>query len=137
MEFFSTIKNEYRFKEWILYYKKMGIEYFIIYDDYSENNIEDYFNELKIKNYYIYKHNNPILEKEKLNNISYARTDFIKEKLINICNKNNIDYLMMFDADEFLYLNKFNNLQQMIKYYEPLDILHINWLIFHKNIKKK
>jgi uncharacterized protein (UPF0262 family) len=39
-------------------------------------------------------------------------------------------YLLKIDADEFLYLNNFKNIQEMITFYEPFDSILINWLIF-------
>lgn len=138
---FSPVKDEIRLKEWILYYTKLGVDLFIIGDDYSKIPVKTYFEELKIdkNNYEIFTHEKENINYEKLDRNykgSYYRTDAVQEKIVPLCKKHNIDYLMIFDSDEFLYLNKFNNLQEMVKYYQPFDAINVNWLLFHTNIKE-
>ena len=43
---YSPVKDEIRLKEWITYYKKLGIDLFIIMDDYSKISPKTYFEEL-------------------------------------------------------------------------------------------
>lgn len=68
---------------------------------------------------------------------SYFRTKIFNDHIIPLCKKHNIDYLLHFDSDEFLYLNKFKNIQEMLNYYQPFDELNINWLIFYDNCLKE
>ena len=130
---YSPVKDETRLNEWILYYKKLGINLFIILDDFSEISPKVYFEELNMTNYVIIKADKPNWDYKTLRrNVSgsYIRTKIFDDHIIPICKKHNIDYLLHFDSDEFLYLNKFKNIQEMINYYQPFDELNINWLVF-------
>lgn len=135
---YAPIKDEILLKEWIEYYNKLKISLFVIMDDFSEIPVENYFKELNIKNYKIFRQNESSWDynlcKRKIG--LYFREKSINDNLLPICNEYNIDYVLQIDADEFLYLNKFNNLDEMIDYYKPFDELRINWLLFnHSNIK--
>ena len=130
---YSPVKDEIRLKEWILYYKKLEIDLFIILDDFSEISPKVYFEELNMNNYEIIKKDKPNWDYKTLKrNVagSYTRTKIFDDHIIPICKKHNIDYLLYFDSDEFLYLNKFKNIQEMLNHYQPFDELNINWLIF-------
>lgn len=137
---YSPVKDEIKLKEWILYYKKLEIDLFIINDDFSEISPKVYFEELNIINYKIIKAKKPNWNYKTLKrNVigSYARTKIFDDYIIPICKKYNIDYLLHFDSDEFLYLNKFKNMQQMLNHYQPFDELNINWLIFYDKCLKE
>jgi len=130
---YSPVKDETRLKEWILYYKKLEIDLFIILDDFSKISPKVYFEELNMTNYVIVKGDKPNWDYKTLKrNVegSYSRTKVFDNHIIPICKKHNIDYLLHFDSDEFLYLNKFKNIQEMLHHYQPFDELNINWLIF-------
>jgi hypothetical protein len=137
---YGPIKDEPFLKEWILYYKKLGVDLFIILDDYSKTTVKNCFDELNIKNYEIIIHDKSNWDYDKMcRNFkdSYTRTKVFEDHILPICKKHNIDYLMHFDADEFLYLNKFENIQEMVNHYEPFDELNINWLIYYDECKKE
>ena len=137
---YSPIKDEPFLKEWILYYNKLGVDLFIILDDYSKIPVKTCFDELNLKNYEIIIHDKPNWDYDKMRRNfkgSYTRTKVFDDHILSICKKHNIDYLMHFDADEFLYLNKFENIQEMVNHYKPFDELNINWLIFYDECKKE
>ena len=127
----SPVKDEIRLKEWILYYTKLQVDLFIIIDDYSTIPVKTYFDELNINNYEIIILNEPTLNSDTLLISWNTRTSAIKDNVLPICNKHNIDYILYIDADEFLYLNKCKNMQEVIQYYQPFDELKINWLLFN------
>ena len=124
----TPVKDELRLKEWILYYKKLQVDMFIIFDDYSKIPVKTYFEELSIDNYEII-----ILDKPIISDYTCMRGDAIKINVLPLCNKHKIDYILYIDADEFLYLNKFHNIQDVIHLYHPFDELRINWLLFNNN----
>lgn len=130
---YSPIKNEIRLKEWILYYEKLKIDLFIILDDFSEISPKTYFEELNMNNYEIIKKDKPYWDPITLTLKEvgfYMNKKIFDDHIIPLCKKHNIDYLLHFDSDEFLYLNKFKNIQEMLNHYQPFDELNINWLIF-------
>ena len=129
----SPIKDEIRLKEWILYYTKLQVDLFIIIDDYSIIPVKTYFDELNINNYEIIIFNKPMYNSKTYYMSSNIRTSVIKDNVLPICNKHNIDYILYIDADEFVYLNNFNGMQDVIQFYQPFDELRINWLLFNHN----
>lgn len=128
----TPVNDELRLKEWILYYKKLQVDMFIIIDDYSKIPVKTYFEELNIDNY-------EIIMSDHICMTGYAtrghamRGDAIKNNVLPVCNKHKIDYILYIDADEFLYLNNFHNIQDVINFYHPFDELRINWLLFNHN----
>ena len=137
---YSPVKDETRLKEWIFYYKKLEIDLFIILHDLSKISPKVYFKELNITNYVIIKKDKPNWDYKTLKrNVirSYSRTTIFDDHIITLCKEHNIDYLLQFDSDEFLYLNKFKTIQEMLNHYQPFDELNINWLVFSDNCLKK
>jgi hypothetical protein len=127
---YVNVKNEKRIIEFIKYYIKIGINYFIILDDDSDVNV----NEILIKNGI----NKDIYEVIYTNGRRfhygiYNSSELWDNELLPILNKNYIDYVLYVDADEFLYIGKFKNIKELIIYYQPFDCLKINWLIFGSN----
>ena len=125
----APIKDEPKLKEWILYYSTfLKPTLFVIIDDHSLVSPQQDFQELGISNYVVVKHPMPSwVNQERTWNIRESGyTLYVKD----IFEKHNIDYVLMVDADEFLYLNKFSNITDMVKHYEPFDLLKIQWCLF-------
>ena len=131
---YSPVRNESKIIEWINYNTKIGIDFFILFDDESDISLNDILLQNNI-NKDIFK----IIYNTELSHINLAKnnyynseeifTNLILPELIN----NNIDYLLRIDTDEFLYLNKFQNIKELIFFYSPFDNLKINWLLFGSN----
>ena len=135
----TSSKNEKHIIEYINYYKKIGIDYFIIYDDLSDVPIEKIFNDNNIDKsiYTIFRNNDT----------SHLYTDITQRYIVHKCYhpdtwkqliiptliEKNIDYLLYVDLDEFLYINDFKNIHELITHYLPFDVLKINWLYFGSN----
>ena len=127
---YVNVKNEKRIIEFIKYYIKIGINHFIILDDDSEEDV----NEILIKNgisRYIY--DIIYTNKRRFHYGIYNSSELWDNELLPILNKNYIDYVLYVDADEFLYIGKFKNINELIMHYQPFDSLKINWLIFGSN----
>ena len=127
---YVNVKNEKRIIEFIKYYIKIGIDFFLILDDDSTEDV----NEVLIKN----NINKDIYEViytngRKFHHGIYNSKELWDNELIPILNKNNIDYVLNVDADEFLHIGKLKNINEVINYYEPFDSLKINMLIFGSN----
>ena len=127
---YVNVKNEKRIIEFIKYYIKIGIDYFIILDDNSTVDI----NEILINNYIqqdiydvIYTGNRRFLHG------IYNSAELWDNEIIPLLHKNLIDYVLYVDADEFLYLGKLKNMNELINYYIPFDSLKINVLHFGSN----
>lgn len=132
----TSSKNEKHIIEWIKYYIKIGIDHFIIYDDLSDVPIKNIFIENKIDNsiYTIFRNNNTEnlytdINKRYIVHKCY-HPDTWKKLIIPELIKKKIDYVLYVDLDEFLYINKYKNIQELVTYYLPFDVLKINWLFF-------
>jgi hypothetical protein len=135
----TSSKNEKNIIEWFNYYIKIGIDYFIIYDDLSDIPIQDVFNEnnIDISKYFIFRNNDTDNIYENLNQRYIVHRAYLPNSWINLfipkCIEKNIDYLLYVDVDEFLYLDKFKTVHEMVTEYLPVDVLKINWLFFGSN----
>ena len=113
-------------KEYIDYYKKMGVKKFFIYDN---NNI----NGEKLDNIL---HNEIILKTVKIINVRGKKTYQINS--YNNCisiNRNKYDWLMFFDVDEFLYIENNQNLDEFLSgsRYNNCEVIKVNWLCYGDN----
>jgi hypothetical protein len=127
---YINVKNEKRIIEFIKYYIKIGIDFFLILDDDSTEDV----NKVLIKNdisrdiyEVIYTNGRKFLQG------IYNSKELWDKELLPILNKNNIDYMLYVDADEFLYIGKFKNINELLIYYQPFDSLKINVLHFGSN----
>jgi hypothetical protein len=127
---YVNVKNEKRIIEFIKYYIKIGIDFFLILDDDSTEDV----NKVLIKNdisrdiyEVIYTNGRKFLQG------IYNSKELWDKELLPILNKNNIDYMLYVDADEFLYIGKFRNINELINHYDPFDSLKINVLHFGSN----
>ena len=114
---YSPVFAEKYLDEFIDYYTKIGVELFIFYDDSSSNEIK------------LYERTNIIVIPQD-NNI--VNTQFFRH-CYKILVENNISHILKVDCDEFLYLNEFKNIDNLIESFEPFDCLKINWLMFGSN----
>lgn len=106
-------------KEFIYYYKKLGVNKIFIYDD-NDVNTE------KIKDIISFDKSIKVYEniKDKIKNQGDAYTDCYKN------NKNKFDWFLMFDFDEYLVIVN-NTLKEYLsdKIFNKCDFIKINWVI--------
>ena len=127
---YVNVKNEKRIIEFVQYYFKIGVDYFIFFDDNSTNDVKHILIQNNINN-----NKYTVLytgERDFFNGV-YNTKDHWYNEIIPILIKNNIDYVIHVDADEFLFLGKYKNINELIEYYQPFDSLRINWLVFGSN----
>ena len=126
----TPVKNEHCLKEWILHYKNLGFNYFIIFDDKSDIPVETYFKNINV-DFTILRDEQPVFDISFVKkNRSFSRKELLEDKVFPLCREKKIDYLAIFDADEYLYFKNFKDVNQMIDYYNPFDTIKINWLIY-------
>jgi hypothetical protein len=120
---FANARNEKHIKEWASHHLLIGFDLIFIFDHKSNVPLLSRF-----KNFD---------KRVKIINVSYLELP-IKLKLMkaatNIAKKNNVDWMLYLDCDEFLILNKqFIGVKQFLNYYNYADSLGINWLMFGSN----
>ena len=126
----TKCKDELNIIEFMEHYYNLGFSYIFFVDDNSNPSIKRIIGENFKDKYKI------VVTDFSKNSKAFGNifTKIINENLNEI--KNNVDYLFNIDLDEYLVLKNpifQNNIQNVIKYYEPFDVLKINWLIFGNN----
>jgi hypothetical protein len=119
---FCNARDELNIKEWATHHLLLGFDSIIIFDHKSEIPLKNVFSNFNKRVFVI-------------------RTELpdgcIKMKLMNlakcIAKKCKIDWFIYMDADEFLILNKYNNIREFISSYSFADSIGINWLFFGTN----
>ena len=109
-------------KEFIYYYKKLGVDTIFIYDDndYKIEKFSDVIKPLKLRNV-------KILNNTKYN-IGHSQTKAFTSCYNN--NKNKYDWFLMVDLDEFLII-KNNTLKNYLSkdIFKKCDFISFNWVI--------
>ncbi|MBP7190697.1 MAG: glycosyltransferase family 92 protein [Rickettsiaceae bacterium] len=130
----AIFRDEARFlKEWIEFYRLMGVEHFYLYNHLSSDNymeilspyieegIVDLVNvDVEVKN---------LSEWNILQSLKY--TEIAKKVSMDV------EWLMVVDIDEFLFPTKDKNLVDFLKKYDDYAALSVNWRMFGtSNVKK-
>lgn len=130
---FTNARNEKNILEWVLHHQKLGFNYIFIIDHKSIIPINKILNVI-----------NPITKTPKYNmkNVFVLRINkdkIVKTNLmkfaVKFCIKNNFNWLLYLDSDEFLVLNYTNNVNNFLQHYVLYDQVGINWLLFGSNYR--
>ena len=112
----AIMKNNYKYiQEWINHYLSIGFDTVIIYD------------------------NNDVSDNRRISPIPYGRVivhDYRSKysaqlDAINNCYKQyskSFDYIAFFDSDEYLILNKWRNVHDMLNEFKGADIVSVGWI---------
>ncbi len=123
----AFIKNEAKFlKEWIEFHRLMGVEHFYLFNHGSKDNfrevLQPYINEGIVE---------LIDVLEKVNN--WGEWNNVQCKTYSdLCKqtKDDVEWLILIDTDEFLFPTKENNLNDFLKNYADVVALSVNWKIY-------
>ena len=120
----AICKNEdYYIEEWIDYHSRIGIDYFILYDNNSDTSLKE-----QLTNY---KNVKVIKWKD-----SYSATQLRSQKHCIIHNQN-FRWIGFLDIDEYVVLlNDSTNLKEYMLEFEAYDGLGLYWLAFGANEHK-
>jgi uncharacterized repeat protein (TIGR02543 family) len=124
------MENRY-LEEWLRHYVGLGVDKIVIFDNndtegkYAENIFDlEYVKECK---------NKEIIDVYPIPGEKQAQT-----KSYNKCYEiygENYDWLMFFDIDEFLMLEKHSTIQEFLAQpiFTPYEMIHINWKVYDDN----
>ena len=121
----TVFRNEARFlKEWIEFYKLMGVEHFYLYNHLSEDDymqvLEPYIRSgLVDLTQLTYEPKNAVEWRSLVQNKAYLNT--------TITIKNEVEWLICIDADEFMYPLHDVNLQNVLHRYDDYASLSLNF----------
>ena len=123
---FTNARDEKHIREWAAHHLLIGFDKIIIFDHKSKTPLKEVFKgfDKRVKIIDVSDLNNPI----KLN---------LMGKAIDISNFLKMDWMIYLDADEFIILNKYKNIKELLSVYNHADSLAINWLMFGSNFLKK
>lgn len=112
----AIMKNNFKYiREWIDHYLSLGVDTIIIYDN---NDIDD-------------KRKIPETPAGKVIVINVRGVWNAQLPAFNECYKKfnqNFDWIGFFDSDEYLILNKWRNVKEMLHEFDENDLLAIEWL---------
>jgi len=119
----AVAKNENKYiKEWVDYHLHLGFDNIFIYDNNDSNSekISDIINNDKVIIY------------------DWFNIQSIQSKAYTDCfnnQKNNFDWILYIDIDEFVVLEKYNNIKQFLsnEYFNNTYIIRLNWMHFDDN----
>lgn len=117
---FTNARDEKNINEWIAHHFLLGFDKIFIFDHLSQTPIScPRFNgKLTI-----------CRVNESKNNI---KLDFMNRAL-NVALKNNADWMLYLDADEYLCINHYQNVKSFLINFKNADTIGINWLMFGSN----
>jgi len=119
---FTNARDEKHIKEWAAHHLLIGFDKIIIFDHKSKLSLKKEFENFD--------------KRVKIINASNLDTS-IKITLMNqasqIANLLEMDWMIYLDSDEFIILNKYKNVKQLLTVYNHADSLGVNWLLFGSN----
>lgn len=122
---FTNARDEKNIREWVAHHLLLGFDLIYIFDHKSKIPIS--------KELSIFKKAVVVERCEMDGPIKMP----LMIKASKIATSSGADWMLYLDADEYLVLNAFNNIKQMLQYYLFSDSLAINWLMFGTNNHKK
>jgi len=122
---FTNARDEKNIKEWVAHHLLLGFDIIYIFDHKSVKPLSE---ELKI-----FKKGVIVERCEMEPPIKMP----LMIKASKIAKSANADWMLYLDADEFLFLNTFKNIKQLLSYFKVADSIAINWLMFGSNFHKK
>jgi hypothetical protein len=116
---FTNARDEPNIAEWVAHHLLLGFDKIVIFDHLSKipisTSIGTNFN-------------------GRLTIIPIQGSGNIKIKLMNdaldIATRENHDWMLYLDADEYINLNRFNTIKDFLDYFKEADSIGINWLMF-------
>jgi hypothetical protein len=121
---FTNARDEKNIKEWVAHHLILGFDLIYIFDHKSIKPISR-----ELKNF----KKGVIVERCEMEG---AIKMPLMLRAAKIATTSGADWMLYLDADEFLVLNAFQHVKQMLKYYLMADSLAINWLMFGTNNHK-
>jgi len=118
---FTNARNEINIREWAAHHLLIGFDLIYIFDHKSEPSLNKYFKGIDKR---------VVISRCEMENPVKLPLMMSAAK---IARQAGADWMMYLDADEFLILNSFQNIKEMLQVYSFADLLSINWLMFGTN----
>jgi len=122
---FTNARDEPNIAEWIAHHLLLGFDKIYIFDHKSVTPISNLLN----TNF----DNRVVINR--INTEGAIKLDLMTQA-VQISQKNNVSWMLYLDADEFLLLNNFTNVKDLLKCFNFADSLAVNWLMFGTSYHK-
>lgn len=117
---FTNARDEPKIAEWVAHHLLLGFDKIHIFDHKSVTPVSHTLA--------------PMLGDKRINVMRIETAGSIKLNLmtraVQMSQQNNVSWMLYLDADEFLLLNKFNNIKEFLNAFKFADAIGINWLMF-------
>lgn len=118
---FTNVRDESHILEWIVHHFNLGFTRIHVFDHLSIKPVKD-----------IVKDNMPNVTVERINS-NFANKSGLIIQSCKYSYKNQYDWMLYLDGDEFLILKEDDNIDSFLKKYENYQQVGINWLMFGSN----
>lgn len=117
---FTNARDEPKIAEWIAHHLLLGFDKIHVFDHKSVTPISNTIGSLI---------------RDKRINITRVEMDGsikldLMTRAVQISQKNNASWMLYLDADEFLLLNNYNNVKELLNSFSFSDAIGVNWLMF-------
>lgn len=112
---FTNARDEPNIEEWIVHHLLLEFDKIFVFDHLSKVPIKNRLG------------NNIIIRR--VDGVGNVKKKLMKEAAI-ISEKENADWMLYLDADEYLLLNNCDNVKEFLRNYDFADGLGVNWLMF-------
>ena len=117
---FTNARDEPKIAEWIAHHLLLGFDKIHVFDHKSvtpiSNTIRSLINDKRVS----------ITRVEMDGSIKLD----LMTRAVQISQKHNVNWMLYLDADEFLLLNNFNNIKELLNAFNFADAIGVNWLMF-------
>lgn len=124
---FTNARDEPNIAEWVSHYLLLGFDKIYVFDHLSKEPIKKKLTEN------IFNGKLKVFPVKGSGNIKIN----LMKKAVNISKQQNVSWMLYLDADEFLLLNKYNNIKDFLRCFPQADSVGINWLMFGTSGHKK
>jgi hypothetical protein len=118
---FTNARDEKNIKEWAAHHLLIGFDFIYIFDHKSKMPLQQIFSNFDSR---VYVERCEIQNKIKMPLMIRAS---------KIAKKFNVDWMIYLDADEFIVLNNFKNVKDLLYLFKNADQLAVNWVCFGSN----
>jgi hypothetical protein len=118
---FTNIRDEKNMKEWCAHHLLLGFDNIFIFDHKST---------VPLSYEFVNFDKRVCIERCELENPVKIT---LMKKAVKISKFSNVDWMLYLDADEYLVLNTFNNVKDLLNVFSFADSLSLNWLFFGTN----
>jgi len=116
---FTNARDEPNIAEWIAHHLLIGFDKIVVFDNLSKIPISSL-----VKNNF-----NKRLEIITYNGSGNVKLTLMK-KALEMSEKENHSWMLYLDADEFLNINKYDNVKSLLDNFSKADSIGVNWLMF-------